>query len=129
MAIDSLLVLCSDQAVTSTADSEYTLDFGAADPNQGRGTPLVLHVEVDTTFTATGAGTLTVDLQESDDNSSWASLGILTGAIGKATLVSGYKILSHPLPQDFARYMKLVFTVATGPFTAGIINAWVEPVA
>lgn len=125
MILDAKLVFSDAQAITSTADSTNVLDFGNADPNQGEGTKLVLHVDVDTAFTASGSATLTVNLLSSADDSTYVSTKLLTGAIPKATLVAGYKIFETSIPYEFLRYMKLVYTVATGPMTAGKVNAYI----
>jgi hypothetical protein len=119
---DKKLIFSDGQAITSTASSTYELDMGVADPNQGAGRPLTLEIDVDTAFTASGAGTLTVALQHSAAGSSYTTIWT-TPAIGKATLVKGYQIIKMALPHTFMRFLQLLFTVTTGPMTAGKINA------
>ncbi len=126
MSHDRLYVFSDAQAVTSTADSTNVIDFGVAAVNKGAGTPLVLEVTVHTAFTATGAATMSVDVQDSADASSYASIGIYKPTIGKATLIAGYAIYRGPLPHAFRRYMKLIYTVATGPMTAGALDAYIR---
>ena len=64
--------------------------------------------------------------EDSADASTYVSTKLLTGAIGKATLVAGYKVFEVPIPFKLQRYAKLVYTVATGPLTAGKFDAWIE---
>ena len=70
--------------------------------------------------TAAGAATVTVALQ-TDDNSSFASPVnlVLSDAIPKASLVAGTQVLRVAVPYGTERYLRLFFTVATGPLTAG----------
>lgn len=127
MILDAKLEFSDAQAITSTADSTNIINFGNADPNQGEGTKLVFHCDVDTTFTASGSATMTVDLQDCDTvDGTYASTGIYKATIPKATLVAGYKIFEVPLPYSFRQYMKVVYTVATGPMTAGKVNAYIS---
>lgn len=126
MSHDRLYVFSDAQAVTSTADSTSVIDFGVADVNKGAGTPLVLEITVNTTCTASGSATVTVDVQDSADASSYAAIGIYKATIAKATLVAGYVIYRGPLPHAFRRYMKIIYTVATGPLTAGAFDAYIR---
>jgi len=127
MILDAKLIFSEDQAITTVGNHNSTniLDFGVANPNLGEGTKLVLHVEVSEAFASGGSATLTVDVQDSADNSSYASIGIKTGAIAVADLTAGKKILEIPLPYSFRRYMKIVYTVGTADFTAGKVNAYI----
>jgi hypothetical protein len=53
-----------------------------------------------------------------------------TGAIAKATLVKGYTAVRTLLPSgDYERFLGLRYTVATGPFTAGGLYAFLTPVS
>lgn len=123
MLIDSQNEFSQDQAITATAASTNIIDL-SLDRDIGKGEPVPILVQVTTTFTAAGAATLTVDL-ETDDNSSFSSATNLwtSGAIGKATLVAGYKFLIHYMPRANEQYLRLNYTVATGPMTAGKIQA------
>ena len=125
MITDTELVMSDAQAVTVTAPSTSYIDQKAAgDP----GKPCYLVIRVDTSFTATGSGTLTIDL-ETDDNTAFSSATILwsSGAVGKASLVGssvGYRKII-PIPIGAERYLRINYTVATGPMTAGNIDAFI----
>lgn len=142
MAIqDALLILSDEQALTATADSESTIDFGAgedafgtalADPEFAEGRPLWINVQVgDTALDSSGeAATLTVTLYTSTDDSSFSAAAVLANAVAEASLAAGYRIASVPIPAGLSRYNKLTYTVGTENFTSGNINAWIglEPI-
>jgi hypothetical protein len=150
MLLDATLVLSQNQAITVTAPSSGTIDFASLGLNQavtnrfGTGTnfgedpgigdgvspPNILCV-VGTTFTAGGAGTLTVQLQESVDTSntgvpaSWKTIA-QTDALALAQLTAGQQIAEFTIPpraptQGFPRFFRLNYVVGTGPMTAGTI--------
>lgn len=125
--VDSKNQFSAAQAVTTTADSTNVLDLGVANPNQGEGTPLILHIEVGTAVTASGAATVTFSLYDGATSGAITNLVWATGAIGKATLIKGYKVREMALPFTLQRFVKLTYTVATGPLTAGTFSAWLEP--
>jgi hypothetical protein len=70
---------------------------------------------------------VTFALQDSADNSSFADI-FTTGAIGKATLVAGYIVFTIAIPPTHRRYLRINYTVATGPLTAGKFDAFVTVV-
>lgn len=130
MAILSNQNLFSDrQAITATAASTNTIDLGPIDAGMrrdiGPGKPIPVLLQVVEDFAAAGAATLTVALQV-DDNTAFSSPKTVAtlSAIALADLKAGKQ-----LPLDFIprgtneRYMRLNFTVATGPMTAGRITA------
>ena len=122
MIIDKQLTFSEEQAITSTADSTNVLDLGGANMNTGE--PVEILCQVEEAFTSGGSTTLTVSLV-TDDNEAFSSATTLitTAAIPKASLVQGFNIPISFLPANVERFVKLVFTVATGPFTAGKINS------
>jgi hypothetical protein len=123
MIIDKQNTLSDGQAITATAVSTNVLDLGNTSRSD-EGAPVTLLAQVEAAFTAAGAATLTVTL-ETDDNEAFSSATVLlsTGAIPKATLVRGYQIPISFLPANCERYVRLNYTVATGPMTAGMMNA------
>lgn len=123
---DDKLVLSDAQEVTATAASTNVIDMKDADHNVGEGKQVILEIRVPVAATADGAATVTFALQDSADNSSWADTEIKTAAIGKATLVKGYKVLRTALPTGLSRYLRVYYTVATGPLTAGAFDAWLD---
>lgn len=123
MIIDKFLQVSNEQAVTSSAASTDVIDFGQTTPNVGMDDRSSMVVTVDEAAAASGAATVTVSVQDSADNSSFADVAV-TAAIGKATLVAGYQIVI-PMPVKLRRYCRVYYTVATGPLTAGKFSAQV----
>lgn len=135
MILSDQNILSDDQAITATAASTNYIDLGAMGTpvkgaaaltrDLGKGTPVPILVQATEAFTAAGAATLTIDL-EVDDNTSFSSATTVwtSGAIGKATLIQGYEALIDYIPKGTnERYVRLNYTVATGPMTAGKITA------
>lgn len=124
MILDKGNLVSSAQAVTSSAGSTDVIDLSQARAI-GDGEELEFFVNVDTAATAAGAATVTFQVQ-TDDNSAFSSPTTLiqTDAIPKATLVAGYQI-KIPLPDGATpeRYLRLYYSVATGPLTAGAFTA------
>ena len=136
MIFDHQSAFSIEQAITATADSENSLDLAGLVGTPPHAAAALAYdignadnritLMVDETFTAAGAATLTISL-EIDDNSAFSSATTLwtSPAIGKATLVEGYIIPDlYILPRKMTeRYAQLVYTVGTGPFTAGKLTA------
>lgn len=124
--IDRYLQVSNAQAITATAPSTDVIDAGATKNaaigrDLGGGTALFMEFTVAQTFTAAGAATLTIDLEDSADNSSFADvLSLPPLALASLTVGSRFYI---PLPAKMRRYIRANYNVATGPMTAGIINA------
>jgi len=123
MILDKSNLFSEDQAITVTANSTNVIDLGSAD-DMGPGTVKEIWIQATEAFTADGAATLTVSLT-TDDSAAMSSATTLytSAAIGKASLVAGYKIPIRGLPTGAERYLRLTYTVATGPMTAGKISA------
>lgn len=140
MAITDLKLTFSDgQAETTAAahDSDNVIDFGsgydewkaARIADYGEQDALWLHVRVSTAFTSDGSATLTVALQDSTDNSTFAATtpALTTTAVAVASLAAGYSLLKVALPMNLDRYAKLVYTIGTAAMTAGALDAWIGP--
>lgn len=121
MFIDKLLQVSNEQAVTSSAASTDVIDFGQVNPDIGMSDITSMVITVDESATAAGAATVTLSVQDSADNSSFADVAV-TAAIGKATLVAGYQHVI-PMPTKLRRYCRVYYTVGTGPLTAGKFSA------
>lgn len=124
--IDKFLQVSTAQAVTVTAVSTDVIDAGATkNANIGRdlggGTQLFMEITVAQAFTAAGAATLTIALQDSQDNSTFNDV-LVTPPLALASLIVGARFYI-PLPARMRRYIRNNYTVATGPMTAGILNA------
>ena len=120
MIFDKENMFCEGQAITATAASGNVMDMGQA--NTGHGEPVELFVQAVEDFTATGEDTLTVALQDCDTEAGSFEDIQFTPAIPKTLLAAGYRV-PISLPPEHRRFLRLNFTVATGPFTAGRITA------
>ena len=124
--LDSKLIMSDAQAVvTASADTVSTnvIDTGLANSNIGAGTPLWLVLEAHTTFTSGGAATLTITLQDSADDATFATL-LQTEAFAVASLTAGALLLCVPIPAEHARYLRMNYDVGTADMTAGKLNAY-----
>ena len=126
MLMDRQNLFSSAQAVTASAASTDIIDLGSS-RDIGAGEPLEIIVAVDTTFTAGGSATLDIALQ-TDTASNFGSAVTLasTGATAVASLTSGVQIARFKIPRGTLRYLRLYYTVATGPMTAGTVTAGVS---
>lgn len=123
MIIDRQLQVSNEQAVTASAASTDVIDYGQANPNSGMGENLSMAITVDEAAAAAGAATVTFSIQDSADNATFADV-VATAAIGKAALTAGKQVLI-PMPPVHRRYLRLYYTVGTGPLTAGRFSAQV----
>lgn len=127
MIIDKLNIFSAAQAVTATAASTDVIDLGPLTHGNtrrdiGAGEPIYLVVSVGTKATAAAAATLNVQLQTSDDNSTWVTLHE-TGAVAVTDLTAGAQLLAAAVPRGVRRYLRVNYVVGTGPLTAGAFNA------
>lgn len=128
----------SGDAVTATAISANVLDLRPQPPNQaiqdegisGPEAWLIVQSDGSADFAAAGAATLTITL-ESDTAAGLGASPVVhfsTPAIGKAAILKNTVLVRLQLPSDnYKRFLGLRYTVATGPFTAGAILAWLSP--
>ena len=120
MITDKLLMFSEAQAVTNTAASTDVIDLGPIDGNRrdiGVGYPLEFWVLVNEAATASGEATVNIQLQTSENNSSWSTI-YDSGALAKATLTAGKRVVSAKVPVNYS--------VATGPLTAGKFTAGIS---
>lgn len=128
MILDKLLMFSEAQAVTNTAASTDVIDLGPIDGNRrdiGVGYPLELFVNVNTTAAAAGAATVNIALQTSPDNSAWTTLAT-SGDLALSSLTAGKRVFSQKVPQGVQRYLRMNYTVGTGPLTAGAFTAGIN---
>lgn len=123
MILDRGLFYSYGQTVTTTANSTNSLNMGYGD--SGIIDNLYLVVSAASTFTAVGAATLTITLQTSDDDVTFVGTPV-TVTLPVTSLSAGNELLKIKLPYGMKQYSRLAYTVATGPFTAGSINAFVS---
>lgn len=122
MIIDAQNKFSREQAVTVSAASENVIDLGSA-RSIGVATKLDVLITVDVAATAAGAATVTFELQESADNETFTTIAA-SAAVGKAALTVGGEPVVMTIPAGQSkRYLRLYYTVATGPLTAGKFSA------
>lgn len=114
MFIDKLLVMSQDQAITATATSADTLDLQKASTSVNRLPVLVRGKNLSPT-----TATITVQLQQSDNNSTWEAVETSRAYTG-AELNAG-TVAEVMLPVKPKRYVRLNYVVASGPFTLGTV--------
>lgn len=129
MILDNQTLLSDQQAITVTAASTNIIDLspiaGGLVRDIGPGKPIPVLVQVTEDFDAAGAATLAVALQV-DDNSSFSSPKTVAtiAATALAGLKAGTQLNLDYIPRGTnERYMRLNYTVATGPMTAGKVHA------
>lgn len=117
MIIDSLLELSIKQAVTTSAASTNTVDFGTKKPNTGNAAQNLYAVfTIPESF---AGGSLTISLQDSADGTNFAN--VITGVtVTAADLKAGSQYVI-PMPVSHRRYIRAYYAV-TGSMTAGKIN-------
>ena len=123
MIIDAYLVLDDAQAITVTRASTSFIDSLAAGDAISPGARL--KVQVNTAFVTGDSATLTVALQ-CDDNSGFNSAKTLvtTSAIAVTSIDAiGDVVLDVVIPPMCERYIRAYYTVGTGSFSAGKIDA------
>lgn len=128
MIMDSQLEFSDSQAVTASAASTNYLNTEIVAGLIGPGLEsLEVVIQVDVAAAAVGAATVTFSV-ETDDNSAFSSAATIatTAAIGKATLVAGYEaaVLRFPVA-SVEQYLRVYYTVGTGPLTAGSFSAFI----
>jgi len=118
-------------AVAATI-TEYSYDFGAANPNYGRAEPVYLHARVGTAVTSASPSitTLALVLQHAgtDSAASYSDLINMNLAAGSSMtvtlLTAGKLVYSAAMPAVVKRYVRIKATVAGTPITAGTVDAW-----
>lgn len=133
MFVDAQLEFSDAQAITASAASTNIIDFNPAFDYNGQidlgaGEPTFLVVIPSATFNAAGAATLTIELRsyQNEDRSDNPVVIFSTTAKALDTLVAGKPTVVVALPSAaYDRYLSLYYTVATGPFTAGALDAFI----
>ncbi|EFH8952080.1 hypothetical protein GFP69_24870, partial [Escherichia coli] len=95
MITDKLLMFSEAQAVTNAAASTDVIDLGPIDGIRrdiGVGYPLEFWALVNEAATASGEATVNIQLQTSENNSSWSTI-YDSGALAKATLTAGKRVV------------------------------------
>lgn len=127
MIIDRYNEFSDAQVVTTSAASSNVVDLKA--PGAFESKPVFLHIQVADGVTASGAATVTFALQTDSDEAFGSAETLWTSsAIGKATLVDGHEVVRLALNGlALERYLRVYYTVGTGPLTAGAFDAFLSP--
>lgn len=123
MLIDKFLQVSDKQVITASATSTDVIDFGQATPNMGITDRMYMQIGVAQAVTAAGAATVQFTLQDSADGSTFADV-LSTQAVAKTDLTAGAQFVI-PMPVKHRRYVRVNYTVGTGPLTAGKFSAQV----
>lgn len=126
MIIDRFNEFSDAQAVTASAASTNVVDLKAAGGIEGK--PYYLIIKTNVAAEASGDATVTFALQtDSAENFGSAVTLWSSAAIGKATLVAGYQVIRLALNGlALNKYLRVYYTVATGPLTAGKFDAFLS---
>lgn len=125
MAItDANLTFDDGVALTATRVSTNVIDLGMARDIGATNEPMQVLFQFDALPTASGSATVTVLLETSADNSTYVALAT-SATVGKAsfTAVDPSGGIRMVLPSITRKYLRLTYTVATGPLTAGTVSA------
>ena len=123
MFLDKESEFSVEQVLTVTAASTNHID--TINTINRVGVPLRVRVAIPVAFTAGGAATLVIAIRQ-DDTAAMASPTVIsqTSPIPVASLKLGADIEMPQLPLKTQRYLDIHYTVATGPMTAGKIDAF-----
>lgn len=129
MLLDNELVFSSAQAVTASAASTNLYDFGSAGVDVGTGESLYLVISVVTAALNDSSGTdatVTPSI-ETDDNAAFSSAttAATLPAFSHADAVGTQKIYRLNPGEIAERYMRIFYTVASGPLDAGAFDAFI----
>jgi len=118
---DFLNQLEADVDLTTSGVSAFPIDFGHANPNKGRGTPL----EVEATIKTPGVGTsILFDLRDCDTEGGAYVVIAQSRVYTGAELVAG-KLVQIPLPDEHRRFLKWGRTPTT--MTGGTADVFLQP--
>jgi len=120
--MDDKLVFSDAQAITVSAASAFTLNFGLVNPNIGEGTPLIIRFVVEEAFT-TGTS-IVIALQDGATSTPTNTL-LETDVILTAEIAAkGAYIPEIRIPDHHAQYLRLYYTVV-GTYDHGKLTAYV----
>lgn len=132
MIIDGALLFDSAHAITASAGTEASTNvidlLNARDMGIGDTPALKLLVQTIAAFTTTNAGVLTAALQGSTDNTTYTTMIQSQAALTPGNLTAGQRILDVDIPrpapgQALPRYLRMLYTVGVGVFSAGSVTA------
>ena len=119
MILDTRLELSDKQAVTTTATSANTIDFGQKSPDLG-GAPTPLYAVFTVNETFAGLTSLALQVQHSDTENSGFAVLLAWAAIPLAELKAGKQVVI-PMPMQHKRFVRFSYNV-NGTATAGKVS-------
>jgi hypothetical protein len=126
MIIDYNNIISDAQECLSTATSTNIIDTEVAASNIGAGTPIWLHVKVNTAFaiaTSTSTGGY-YQFQECATSGGTYLTKLSTTDQSSGVYVAGYDILTIPLPNENLRYIRGRWVSSGASCSAGKIDAF-----
>lgn len=126
MILDNQLVFSSAQTLTATTSSTNTVDLGNAVHDIGTGESMYFVVRVTTTLADTDSDATCAVTLVTDDNDSFSSTTTAV-TVGTFAAVSpaGTEMIYRLSPGAITeRYLKVLYTVSGGPFSAGAVDAF-----
>lgn len=127
MILDGLLLFDTASAKIATTDSDNVIDLqNFRDMGVGDNPAMKVMVTVTTAYATTDAGTLTITVQGSTDNSTY-SIYASSRALTASEMTAGRQLFPIDLPARGPgdappRYLKLIYTVENH-FTAGSVTS------
>lgn len=130
--IDFNAQFCDEDTITATVTNAIVgdvMDTGATPTTKDlgvNGRVLYLVISIDTAVTSNGSATVEFTLlsDSTADLATSATTHISTGAIPKATLVAGYKIIRPLPPGNYERYMGIFANTAVQTLNTGACSAY-----
>lgn len=120
--LDKELLYFDSKSITASENSKVI--------NTGKGSAIgiepLLIVQVEEDFTAAGAATLSLKLQSAIAEAFGTPIDeFTTKTFALADLKAGNRLLAMRLPFGMKEFTRIAATVATGPFTAGKLSAFI----
>lgn len=126
MIIDYNNIFSDAQECLSTATSTNVIDTEVADSNLGAGTPIWLHVKVNTAFaiaTSTSTGGYYIFQDCATSGGTYETL-LQSGDQSSGIYVKGYDVLTVPLPNKHMRYLRGRWVSSGASCSAGKLDAF-----
>jgi len=116
------LVTAVDSMAANT-NSTNEIDFGVADPNNGKNGNFGAHILINTTYTCVNSG---CDIVVMHSAAAAPAVRLITRRLLQAQLVAG-KHYFIPFPPTNRRYVRLKFIPVSETSGDGTLTAWLGP--
>lgn len=126
MIRDNDLIFSDSQAVTVSAASTDIVDL--TKKGDAIGTELYLAIQCREAAAAAGAATVNFVLQTATDAAFTTPVVLFdSGAIAKASITLNAFLVKVKIPVGLLQFVRVYYTVGTGPLTAGKFDAFLTP--